>query len=426
MLTTEQIIAEADRCVACGLCLPVCPTYNKTGSEADSPRGRIQLMSAVARDILPANQRYQQHINLCLGCRNCETACPNGVQYGALIDSAKAAIAGLTNEKIHKVTVNTTENKQTQVHISPHVDAKVHFILNMLTKLASKPTAMRLLANVILFLQKSRIIKLAAFIPIFNKPIALLPTMPTQQKWQTHYKTSKSKKGDVSLFLGCISNAFDTDTLRASIFVLNQLGYDIFIPTAQTCCGSLARQQGNAALATMLIAQNQTAFGQSMPLLTVASGCGASLQDYATLEVMDICAFLMRCDWQTITVQPMADEIVIHEPCTLRNVQKTHLAVMALLQKIPQLKLSNLSGNTQCCGGAGAYMLNQPAMASSLLADKISAVQQTNAVILATTNIGCALHIAAGLRQQKMSVSVLHPVQIIAKQMGFNQKKGLE
>ena len=404
MLNAQQIIAEADRCVACGLCLPYCPTYIKTGSEADSPRGRIQLISAVAREILPANDRFKQHIDLCLGCRNCETACPNGVHYGALIDSARANIAKPA----------TLSNKLANYFVS-------------------HSTHMRLAGNVIRIAQTLGLINLASrILPTLKKPIALLPNMPKQQIWRELYKTNHPqtstliKQNEVSLFLGCISNTFDTNTLRASVFVLNQLGFNVRIPTLQTCCGGLARQQGDDAEATRLIMQNDNAFNQDNAVITIASGCGAGLQDYSNLKIVDISAFLMQCDWSNISLQPLnkniADEILVHEPCTLRNVQKTHLAVVDLLKKIPQATITNLPANAQCCGGAGAYMLNQPTMAAQLLDDKILAIKNSKAKILATSNIGCAMHIAAGLRAQHIQVSVLHPVNIIAKQMGFNDK----
>jgi glycolate oxidase iron-sulfur subunit len=398
MLNTQQIIAEADRCVACGLCLPHCPTYHKTGSEADSPRGRIQLMSAVAREILPANARYQQHIDLCLSCRNCETACPNGVQYGALIDSARAKNAQLETAQ------------------------KPSFFNASLKHMVCKPISMRLAGQSLFLAQKTGLIKLTKLVPALQKPLALLPDITKPQKWQTLYKTKAAKIGEVNLFLGCISSVFDTETLRASIFVLNKLGYDVHVPSNQACCGGLARQQGDTKTAENLIAQNNSAFNKALPTLTIASGCGAGLQDYADLSVQDISAFLAAADWQNVVLTPLNQEVIVHDPCTLRNVQKSEKSVYTLLNKIPQASIKSLAGNLQCCGGAGAYMLNQPDMASQLLTDKVSAIQNTKASILATSNIGCALHIAAGLRAKNLAVVVLHPVTIIAKQMQFNGK----
>lgn len=396
MLNTQQIIQEADRCVACGLCLPHCPTYHKTGSEADSPRGRIQLISAVAREILPANNRYKQHIDLCLSCRNCEVACPNGVQYGALIDTARAGIA-----------------------------KKPRMMDKIANYLVANPNQMRTASKVLRFTQSTGLTRLAGqLMPSLSKPIMLLPSLQKTQTWRMFYPADTTqighiKKGEVSLFLGCISNAFDAETVRASVFVLNRLGWDVHIPPTQSCCGGLARQQGDAVQAAQYIANNQAVFNAALPVITLASGCGAGLKDYTNLAIEDISHFLANCDWSNINVMPLAHDIVVHDPCTLRNVQKSHISVYDLLNKIPQIKVNALAGNNQCCGGAGAYMLNQPKMADNLLTDKISNLKKQTASLLATSNIGCALHIAAGLRAQNIAIEVVHPITIIARQMGY-------
>ena len=220
------------------------------------------------------------------------------------------------------------------------------------------------------------------------------------------------------MFLGCAGNALDTHTLQASIQVLNQLGYDVHVPSQQTCCGGIARQLGDAEESSKLVAQNQSSFDASLPILTTASGCGAGLNDYLpTHKIQDISAFLMACDWANIDVKPLDEQIYVQDPCTLRNVQKSHQAVYSLLKKIPNATVTALAGNSQCCGGAGAYMLTQSEMANNLLNDKLNAITANNVAILATSNIGCSLHIANGLREKNIIVSVMHPIQIIAKQM---------
>ena len=397
-LTVQQLITEADRCVACGLCLPHCPTYRKTGSEADSPRGRIQLMSAVAREILPPNDRFKHHIDLCLSCRSCESACPNGVNYGALIDSTRATIA-----------------------------TKPNILSKLASNLIANPKRIKLATRFLRIAQNTGLLNITGRLsPKLRQPLAILPTIPNQQVWQEIYPSvTPNKKGEVSLFLGCVSDALDTNTLRATAFTLTRLGYDVHIPKAQTCCGGIARQQGNADESDRLILQNKQAFSTltTMPLLTVASGCGAGLTDYmqksSNVKIQDISAFLAACDWGSITLQALPNEIYVQDPCTLRNVQKTSDAVYKLLEKIPQASVIKLAGNSQCCGGAGAYMLTQSSMANALLDDKLNAIEAAQASILATSNIGCALHIAAGLRAQGKTIKVLHPITIIAQQMGF-------
>lgn len=391
-LSINELVIEADRCVACGLCLPHCPTYRKTGSEADSPRGRIQLMRAVAQDILPNNNRFKQHIDLCLSCRSCESACPNSVNYGALVDSTRAIF-------IQQKSIWFALAK-------PFI--RCRFLMNGL-------------AWLIWLIQQckcegllKRLNPAAKLLPAINKPVA----------WKSLYPTTvASKQGGVSLFLGCASHALDSDTLKASIYVLNALGFDVHIPAQQTCCGSIARQMGDVAEANKLQALNQRSFDVSMPILTVASGCGSGLNDYLThYHVQDVGAFLASCDWSKVNIKTLNQRIFVQDPCSLRNGQKSHASVYALLKKIPQAEIVPLSGNGQCCGGAGAYMLSQPIMANQLLNDKLIAIKAAEVAVLATSNIGCSLHIAKGLKDQHLNVSICHPIQIIAKQIGFDNQ----
>lgn len=386
-LTLESLVTEADRCVACGLCLPHCPTYRKTGSEADSPRGRIQLMRAVSQNILPNNDRFKEHIDLCLSCRSCESVCPNNVNYGALVDATRA------------------------LHLPKNT------LWYRLTKPLIRHKSLQYLAGWLIWL--SQCTKLDA---LLKRAIPLTNTLPVLDRpvtWKTFYPAHSPHKGSINLFLGCASNTFDQQTLKASIYVLNQLGIDAYIPS-QSCCGSIARQMGDQAEAEELRQINQAAFDKKRPLITIASGCGAGLQDYLlTHSVQDISTFLLACDWTNVTIQPLATPIFVQDPCTLRNVQKGQQAVYQLLKKIPQAQVQPLPGNAQCCGGAGAYMLTQTTMASRLLTDKLDAIASNGAVLLASANIGCSLHIAQGLRAQHKQVEVLHPVNIMAKQLGY-------
>lgn len=389
----KELIIEADRCVACGLCLPHCPTYRKTGSEADSPRGRIQLMRAVAQDILPNNDRFKEHIDLCLNCRSCETACPNNVNYGALIDTARALFIP---KKSHFLSLAKPLIRHRRLTYS----------LSWLVWLAQKLKLSRLIQS---------LIPAAKLLPTIAKPVTWKPLYLA-----TLDAAMPNKKGAVSLFLGCTSSALDSQTLLASIYVLNKLGFDVHVPMQQTCCGSIARQMGDAKEASQLVALNAASFDPSIPLLTSASGCGSGLSDYLPKhEIQDISAFLMACNWTNIQIKPLPERIYVQDPCSLRNGQNSHQAVYSLLKKIPQADIQSLAGNSQCCGGAGAYMLTQNDMANQLLKDKLTIIKANNVATLATSNIGCSLHIASGLREQGLKVSVMHPIQIIAQQMGL-------
>jgi glycolate oxidase iron-sulfur subunit len=225
----------------------------------------------------------------------------------------------------------------------------------------------------------------------------------------------------VALFLGCVTSVADTDTLSAAIHVLNHLGYTVRVPQDQGCCGGIARQFGDAEASARLLEKNQQAFDEhaELPVISVASGCGSGLRDYMGKRVTDISAFLASAEWGDVVPEAYAGVIHVHDSCTLKNAMRQHSEVYTLLKRIPQADVRPLPGNGQCCGGAGTYMLSQPDMARTLRDDKISACAESDTRLLATSNIGCALHIATGLREAGMAIEIVHPVVILAKQLGW-------
>lgn len=374
-----DLSAETGRCVACGLCLPHCPTYRKTLSEADSPRGRIMLTQGVVQGVLPINDKYVAHLDLCLTCRSCERACPNHVQYGVIADAARRMIRQQRPASLRQRAAEF---------------------------LVSSP---RLLNVVGMGLRLTTLLGLHKLFPAF------LPEIPRQRSWQTSYP-AQQVRGEVCLFLGCVSSIVESDVLAASVFILNKLGYTVHIPQGQTCCGGLHQQAGDSA--EMLNNSNLQAFAQfpELPVLCIASGCGARLLDLMPQRFRDINAFLADADWQDIVLQPLPAKVAVQDPCSLRNMLRAEAAPYNLLRRIPQLDVVALSGNTQCCGGAGAYMLTQPKMSASLREDKLEAIKKAQPDYVATSNIGCALHIAKGT-----NVKIVHPVILLARQMGFKQ-----
>lgn len=383
------VVKAANRCVACGLCLPHCPTYRMTGSEADSPRGRVMLVRGVLDGSLPLTADVAVHLDRCLVCRACETACPSGVAYGELIDGAR--------------------------EMASQSGRGVRGLARWLP---------RLLASQMLL-----------------EPAGWL-------RFRDYYPALGESRGAVSLFVGCVSRLVDAGTLRAAIFVLNRLGYDVHVPRGQGCCGAMHRHGGDPLHAEALARRNLDALApraanepaqeraqergqEDMPIVFVASACGASLAEYGCYgergkafarRATDIVSFLGQAHgWEAEAIAPLPESVAVHEPCSARNVLRNAADSYRLMERIPQARVVSLPGNAQCCGSAGLYFLDQPHMAGTLLADKMQSARGGDTRYLVSTNYGCARWLAKGLRDEGRTVEVMHPVTLLAKQMGFTE-----
>jgi glycolate oxidase iron-sulfur subunit len=468
-----EISAEANRCVACGLCLPHCPTYRITQSEADSPRGRIALMGGVTSGRIPMNARFALHMDRCLTCRACEAVCPNNVRFGQLMDKTRALL-----EPSRPYIPNG------EVTVKPWLRKLVE------RELIAKPERLDALRPLLRFYQraglqkwmrkysllgKGKLALLEAQLPFVDQPRAPAGKA-NAQSWQRIYPSSGKHRGDVGLFLGCVARVTDVETINSAIVVLNRLGYTVHLPAQQTCCGALHRHGGELETAQKLAEQNIRAFEELTAELTsqglnlqaiisTASGCGAQLAEYFFLpasqplenhpaalqgvedcspgesgwssrtgsfsvKIMDINAFLAAAEgWHDIKFKPLPCKIAVHEPCSLRNVLRGGKHPYKLLEHIPEAQVIPLPGNNQCCGAAGTYFADQPKMAQMLLNDKLAALNASGARYLATSNVGCATHIGCGLRatgatnseagsELHPDIEVVHPVTLLARQIG--------
>lgn len=387
----------------CGLCLPHCPTYNKTQNEAESPRGRISLILGLAREQLQADDKLRSHLDNCLLCRACEVVCPSGVEFGTLMDGARHALAQDRPRSEQRIPLDRlATDKQRQRR-----DAKLLW-------LADK-TGLRALGR---GLGLTRALGLARF-------EQLAPEMRRPHDWQTYYPARGETRGEVALFIGCFSDMFDQATLDDSISLLTACGYGVHVPATQTCCGALHQHSGDSASARQLAQQNLDAFGalQLDAVISTATGCGAYLRDYEhiigkALPVCDINSFLSQIEWpDNLRMRPLNKRVAVHEPCSQRNVLREAQTTYALLQRIPAVELLPLPGNQQCCGAAGSYMIDHPDMADRLRQDKLDAIGQLTPDLLVSSNIGCALHIAAGARAAGLRLELIHPVTLLARQM---------
>lgn len=408
----DELIKAADQCVMCGMCLPACPTYMKTRDEAESPRGRISLIQALLQGRLAPDSALRRHLDSCLTCRACERICPSGVPYGRIIDGAHALLR---------------QQKPAR-----------GWMLEQLLETTASPKRLRLGAKMLQIARLSGTQKLVQRgLQSFSPDAALwkefMPAeLPEIRHWQASYPAVGPMHGKVALFTGCIANIVDQQTLRDAVTLLTRCGYEVDVPSAQVCCGALHHHAGDLTRAQRLAAQNLSAFDISDvdAIIFTASGCGAHLTEYGehgdagtraaefSGRCREISQFLLECGGlERLAFKPLSGRVAVHEPCTQRNVLKQCATPYRLLEHIPQIDLRPLPGNQFCCGAAGSYMLEHPEMARSLREDKLKAISKIGTQILASSNIGCILHIAAGLRQQGQSVEVMHPVSVLARQL---------
>ncbi len=379
-------------------------------------------MQGVMLDKIPLNDRFVMHMDRCLSCRACEAACPNQVAFGDLMDSTRAVIAQQSSDSL--------QTKETGIM----------FMLKQ--RLITHPVRIERMRRLFYWLQRTGLLGWLGKSEWINKSaiwnlVAQLPLVefPIQKKTESGYKVGNrwlevypakgQERGAVGLFLGCITRLTDVVTLNASIFILNQLGYVVHVPSRQTCCGAIHQHAGDRDCAVALAHQNRSAFTELGVdvVLSTASGCGVQLTEESNTDcyrVMDISQFLLTAQgWENIELRSLEERVLIHDPCSLRHVLNGHGFVYELMARIPGIQIIPLPGNDQCCGAAGMYFINQPDIAQQLLDAKISSVQEKRGAYLLTSNIGCAMHIAAGLRDRGINLEVLHPVTLLARQMGL-------
>ncbi|MCX7073971.1 MAG: (Fe-S)-binding protein [Methylococcales bacterium] len=396
----KQLLSVADSCVKCGICVPHCPTYTHTQNENESPRGRIALIQAWAGGHLGITDNLLNHIDNCLLCRACEKACPAVVPYGKLIDDFRAEIH---EEQSTPITVKIVKS----IAESKRVQRSVQLILNVYQQNKLQKTA--------------RLLRLPKLFGL-NELDRLVPNYQEKETLKNYYAAKNEAKGDVGLFVGCMGELFDFATVSAAIKVLTQIGFNVHLPNNQTCCGALALHEGDKNGSLKLEQQNKIAFENKdlQAIVTIASGCGTTLREYSaknfSVKVMDISHFLIHTDFDfSNTLKPLDENVRLHSPCSLKNGLRTDKSVSKLLQKIPELKISSLPETVQCCGAAGSYSLRHDKMAKTLLNELLTTVLETPSDYLVSSNIGCALHIAAGLRERGEKIEVIHPIVLLAR-----------
>ncbi|MEB3245487.1 MAG: (Fe-S)-binding protein [Vampirovibrionales bacterium] len=419
-----------DACIHCGFCLPACPTYRLTGSEAESPRGRIYLMRQWHEGTLTADE-VNPAIDTCLGCMACTTACPSGVDYGGLLAQTRPTLLE-TRTKTPGERLARVLRRFAVAQVLPNPS-----LLKLAAAGLRLTQALRLDA---LFLALPFAEGLSALIqtklggPHLAQWLRMAPqlsllernsrTNPIQHLNQPCYEpelAGATPNGQtVALFLGCVMQAMFEAIHLDTVFVLLKQGYRVTIPQGQTCCGALAEHAGEPALAEPLLSQNANALLAQNPDFIVlnAAGCSAFLKHAANplaSRVIDIMALLARRPLAKFSQAQPAQVVTYHAACHLHHAQKVVQEPLEMLAQVPGVTLKPLKDATMCCGSAGVYNLQHPDYANAILDEKTRHVLATKADCVVTGNPGCLLQIQAGLRQAKSDMRACHPVSLLAE-----------
>jgi glycolate oxidase iron-sulfur subunit len=402
-------------CIHCGFCLPACPTYALTGNEVSSPRGRIALMGAVAAGDLALTRTFHDEMWFCLDCRACETACPAGVQYGRLVEGARELIRERSPEWGSRALLRLLFGSRARL------DA-VAALMRPYSRSRIRGAAGRLLARVA---------------PRLAQREALLPTLERPRRLASRIAADAGRRASggrrVAFLEGCVQRHTHPDVNADTVAVLARNGFEVFVPPAQGCCGSLHAHAGIAGDARLLARRNLRAFepvDELDAIVVNAAGCGSFLKhvdrvfgegdpdrERARLfasKVRDAMELLRECGWETPAAR-IAARVTYHDPCHLVHGQGVSDAPREILTSIDGVELVPLAESTWCCGSAGIYNLTHPAAADALLERKLDNVAATGASVLATANPGCFVQLAAGLRRRKMDVTLVHPLSLLAR-----------
>ena len=423
LLDQPDVRRKLDQCIHCGLCLPACPTYSVLHLEMDSPRGRIALMRAAAAGRIALEGAFEEHIDLCLGCRACESACPSGVQYGLLLETAKAALSA---------EVRTSHSSSPASRPSPAIQAFG------LRQLLPHRRRLRLLARGLSIYQRLGLAKLVQrVLPKLSSALTTMESMvpPVDLNYLDESQPAPAiglRRGKVAFFTGCVQDAFLAGVNRATVRVLQRNGYEVHFPQGQTCCSAAALHSGDTAFARALARRNLDALAGDdwVALINNAGGCGAALKGYDHL-LADDPLYAARARAFVANVKDISEFLAdhLHNPptgyvqarvtyldsCHLRHGQKVSKQPRALLRAIPGVQLIEGTQPDMCCGSAGIYNLVQPEMANQVLDNKLADVRSTGAGIIATANTGCYMQMVYGVKRGRINARVMHIIELLER-----------
>jgi glycolate oxidase iron-sulfur subunit len=407
---------DYSRCVHCGLCANNCPTYRLWGQEADSPRGRIRQMALVDQGRLELGEAFVTHIDRCLNCRNCETVCPSGVEYGKILELARAQIE--------------------QKYKRPFVSRVLRDVLYR--RLLPYPGRIAATARGLKIYQRSGLAAVARGTGILRllglqDREKLLPRIDSEFFFGELGKTFPARgerRARVAFFAGCVAQVTFSELNRATIRVLQANGCEVVVPVGQVCCGALGAHAGVRDVARELARRNFDAFFSEEfdAIITNAAGCGSTLKEYAHLfgdddaaqgrarqfaaKMRDVTEFLVGFG-TTAPLRTLPVRVTYQDSCHLVHGQKIREAPRELLRAIPGVEFVEMPLSEQCCGSAGVYNVTETETALEILDRKMECVAQTKAGVIATANPGCILQLRAGAAMYKTGQEVLHVVELL-------------
>ncbi len=400
------------QCMHCGLCLSVCPTYALTGLEKSSPRGRIRLMKSVMEGKLPVSDVFVDEMEFCLDCQACETACPAGVRYGELVESARIFI-----EK-------NRERTSLKVFILKNVVVKRN-VLHFMARLVRiyQASGMERATLAILGAFHNRLYKLVKQLPRISDSFSI-NTIPTVSE------PGDNPRGTVAVLTGCVMDVFFADINRDTVDVLKENGWKVVVPKDQVCCGSLNAHNGDGETPKTLARKNIEAFEKTNADYYVinSAGCGAFMKQYGEVlagdrdfserakkfaaKVRDFSEFLFQTGYRKPTAH-LGKPTVYHEACHLVHAQRVSIEPGALVKDAVGKDFRKLNEATWCCGSAGIYNVVRYDDALKLLKRKMENIKESGAGIVVTGNPGCVLQIRSGALDEGLNIEVTHPATML-------------
>jgi glycolate oxidase iron-sulfur subunit len=403
-----------DDCVHCGFCLPTCPTYLLWGEEMDSPRGRIQLMDLGHQEGTTLSDELALHLDNCLGCMACVTACPSGVQYDKLIEDARQQV-----ERRYERDLSDRLHRKLIWTLFPH-PGRLRAAAPLLW-LQKRLGAERLLDRVGVFARFPRLGALAGLAPEV-RPDRAMARLPE------HTPAVGERRGSVGFLQGCVQRVFFGHVNRATVGVLAAEGFDVWSPAQPRCCGALQLHAGHERDARALAKATIERFEACDVVVANAAGCGSAMKDYAhtlrdepawaaraqafTEKVRDVSEFLAEQEPRAVR-RAIPLKLAYHDACHLAHAQAVRAQPRALLAGIPELELLEPAEWEICCGSAGIYNLVKPEPARELGERKVANLRATGAQAIAAANPGCALQIQAISAAQGEPLPVFHPMEVL-------------